>query len=306
MPIGTSNYSYSLGTPGTQWTQVDIQDMILNLSPTDTPFFEMTGVGSSQSIRHEWQVQALEARSVNAYLEGADFTYTNIGTPTREVNINQILTHGAQLSGSAEAQPYYGARSALKHELSRRMKEHRNALEHSLIRGVLNSGDATTARQMDGVLAAANVATNAVGASLTEAGFISLAETLWLNGSSPNTVLTNSKLKNDINAFTGIGPTKYVDMPIREIITQILTYQTDYGTINVFLSRDMTSTANATAGVELVMFDKQMLRKDYLRPSFMKRYPEGIMDGHRASLMTELTLYYGNGTSIYHWRGMAN
>jgi hypothetical protein len=186
------------------------------------------------------------------------------------------------------------------------MKEHRNALEHSLIRGVLNAGDATTARQMDGLIAAANVATAEGTGTLGEAGFIGMAEVLWLNGSEPNTVLTNSKLKNDINAFQGIGPTKYVDMPIREIITQILTYQTDYGTINVYLSRDMTSTANTTNGCELVMFDKQMLRKDYLRPSFMKRYPEGIMDGHRASIMTELTLYYGNGTSIFHWRGLAN
>ena len=279
---------------------------ILNLSPVDTPFFEMTGVGSSQSIRHEWQVEALEARQINAYLEGADFTFTNMGVPSREFNINQIITHGCEISGSAEAQPYYGARSAMKKEIAKRMKEHRNAIEHSLIRAALNAGADATARRMDGLLAAANLATTATNASLSEAAFISLAEALWQNGSEPNTCLVNSKLKNDINAFTGIGSTKYIETTIREVVTQVLTYCTDYGIINVYLSRDMTSTANATNGVELALFDKTMLRKDYLRPAFMKRYPEGIVDGHRSSLTSELTLYYGNGSSIFHWRGMAD
>lgn len=307
MAIGTSNYSYGLGTPGTQWTQVDVQDIILNLSPKDTPFFEMTGTGSAQSIRHEWQVEALEARGINAFLEGADFTFTNMGTPTREFNIAQIITHGCEISGSAEAQPYYGARSAMKKELAKRMAEHRNALEHNLIRATITTGGSTAARRMDGLLAAANLATSGGLASLTEAGFISLAETLWQNGSEPNTVLTNSKLKNDINAFTGIGSTKYIETNIREVITQVLTYSSDYGTINVYLSRDMTGGAvNASIGQELAMFDKTLLRKDYLRPSFMKKYPEGIVDGHRTSLTSELTLYYGNGSSIYWWRGAAD
>lgn len=306
MPIGTSNLSFSLGTPGTQWTVVDIQDMILNLSPKDTPFFEMTGVGSAQSIRHEWQVEALEARGINAFLEGADFTFTNMGTPSREFNIAQIVQQGAEVSGSAEAQPYYGARSALKKELAKRMAEHRNALEHNLIRAALTVGGTTQARRMDGLLQAANLATTANNGSLSEAAFLSLAETLWQNGSEPNTVLCNSKIKNDINAYTGVGSAKYIETEIREVITQVLTYSSDYGTINVYLCRDMTSTANATNGVELAMFDKTLLRKDYLRPTFMKRYPEGIVDGHRVSMTSELTLYYGNGSSIYWWRGMAD
>jgi len=50
----------------------DLLDLIVNISPVDTPMLSGFGTGSAKATLHEWQTESLAARGDNAVVEGVD------------------------------------------------------------------------------------------------------------------------------------------------------------------------------------------------------------------------------------------
>ncbi len=47
----------------------DVEDIIYDLSPTDTPLLSMAKRGKSDAILHQWQTDTLEAAGTNRQIE---------------------------------------------------------------------------------------------------------------------------------------------------------------------------------------------------------------------------------------------
>ena len=63
MPVGTHYGDTSVAE--------DVTQIIYQITPEDTPFYNMIADRSSGSPKHEWQTRDLTTRSDNATVEGA-------------------------------------------------------------------------------------------------------------------------------------------------------------------------------------------------------------------------------------------
>ena len=52
----------------------DLQNVIYDISPTDTPFMSSIGTGNAEATKHEWQTDSLASAASNAQIEGDIFT----------------------------------------------------------------------------------------------------------------------------------------------------------------------------------------------------------------------------------------
>ena len=50
----------------------DLQNVIYDISPTDTPFMSSIGAGNAEATKHEWQTDSLASAASNAQIEGDD------------------------------------------------------------------------------------------------------------------------------------------------------------------------------------------------------------------------------------------
>jgi hypothetical protein len=301
MPALGGNIATTIGTPGATWRQLDIMPMIINQSPVDTPIFEMIGTAKVKSREHYWQTRTLRARALRPQVEGSDFTYGVVATPSRVVNFTEIHLDGIEVSGSLQQEMMYGAPNVMKDQIQKVSVEHRNDWERSLIRSSSTLGDTDTAQSMDGLIAAAGNSTNSVGDTFTETKTIGMLQTLWENGSKPDTLVCGPAVKNAINAFAA-DSTRWLDKTTRELVYSTLVIHSDYGTVEVHLSRDLTSSVNGTNGAELLIFDRTQLKKGWFRT--VRLQTAAITgDYERVEMIGEMTFVYDNDLAIYYWAG---
>src|SRR5690349_3276053 len=82
----------------------DLEDVIYNVAPTETPLMTALDTTKSKAVNHEWQTDTIDAvDTANAVLEGDDAT-TDATTPTvRLGNICQIMDKVVRTTGTEEA-----------------------------------------------------------------------------------------------------------------------------------------------------------------------------------------------------------
>ena len=68
----------------------DLENVIYDISPTDTPFMSMGSRSDAIAVNHEWQTDALAAAADNFNEEGATLTAAEPTATTRVGNICQI------------------------------------------------------------------------------------------------------------------------------------------------------------------------------------------------------------------------
>jgi hypothetical protein len=137
---------------------------------------------------------------------------------------------------------------------------------------------------------------------LTETIYVQGIEQGWSQGAQVNTVLAPSKQIKRINTFNGDGQTKWTEARTREIVNEVLIYHSSFGTVENHLCRDLSNTS--TTG-EIVMFDKSMLKKAYLRTT--KLIPVAkTADADRLAMVCEVTLECENPESLVYLYQLAS
>src|SRR3990170_659830 len=101
----------------------DLLDVIVNISPTDSPMLSGFAAATAKATLHEWLIDTLAARGDNAKVEGADPTYPTLSNPTRLTNKVQILTKPFQVSDTWEAIDAAGYRDRFVYESGKALKE---------------------------------------------------------------------------------------------------------------------------------------------------------------------------------------
>jgi hypothetical protein len=81
----------------------DLQNVIYNISPTDTPFMSSIGSGNAESTKHEWQTDSLASAASNAQIEGDDSPSAALSATSRVFNYTQISYKPVMVSGTQEA-----------------------------------------------------------------------------------------------------------------------------------------------------------------------------------------------------------
>lgn len=292
----------TLGQTNARWQGGPIREDVLNaiyqITPEDTPFFNMIGDSKAQNPYHEWNTRALTTRAHNAHLEGMDFSlgasFHDPVVPTRVGNVCQIIRKLPRVTESIAACNLVAIGDLMADQIELKSVEWKTDVEHTLLRGSLRctttAGD-TSPRQMGGFrnVITSNLFNYGSTASLSETIFNNMMFEIWSDGGKAQDVLVNGYMKRRVSSFTD-SATKFFQSTDRKVINTIGVYESDFHVTAIHLSRDVSS---ATGVYDLFFLSRDFFAKSWLRPPSVTRLPK-LGDDFRARIIGEVTLEFGN------------
>lgn len=251
-----TNETYSVST-----IREDLQDALISISPTETPFMSSIGRRNVNNTYFEWPVVELASpSSSNRVIEGEAAPGNDAPTnATRLGNYTQISDKVVEVSDTAEAVNGAGDAQSLAKQIAYKLKELKRDMETMLLANVAsNAGASGTARATAGLPAflTTNVARGTGGANgtlsggapnaaatdgtlraLTEAMLKTVIASCWDNGAEPSVVLCGSAVKQKISStFTGAA-TRYRDISDKKIVAAVDLYVSDFGELQIVPTR---------------------------------------------------------------------
>lgn len=226
----------------------DVMRMVVQMTPTETPF--MSGIGKTQASNtiHQWPEVTLTTRSDNAIAEGAAFGAAASRIPSRVTNLTQVFEEVYGVTSTERWVKSAGIDDQVAFQKQTALLQIGTDVEHALLRGSKASGQSGTARRLAGVLnfVTTNATTVASGTKLTESFFGGLSELAYDAGGRPDEVYVGYRLKRIIASFTA-GSTKTVAQADKRLTNVTDVYEDDLGMKKIFLSRDMLTGAVANS-----------------------------------------------------------
>ncbi len=295
----------------------DLQYVIYDISPVDTPVLTMAPRLTARAKYHEWTTDQLAAAATNAHIDGDD-SAANAATATgRPGNRLQILRKTVQVSGSTEAINKAGYRSEMAYQMQKRSKELKRDLERAITGNQgTDAGSTTTPATMAGIesfLTSNIVYAGAQGGATTpgySAGAVpppvdptatgvfsesllkSLAKSCWDNGGEPDYLNVGSFNKQQVSGFAGIA-TLYRDTAPKvgpaAIIASADVYVSDFsgqGGIKVMANR---FSREQTA----LLLDFDYLGVAYLWPFAQEQFAK-TGDSEKRHIVAEATVVVNN------------
>ena len=309
-----SALSTTYSTYSAKGLREDLENVIYNISPTDTPFMSNGGRVSVKATTHEWQTDSLAAvDTANAKVQGDNLTaFTTVAASTRVGNYTQISRKDFSIAGTTEIVDKAGRASELAYQAAKKAKELKRDMEAIALENIAgvaaSSGVAPTMATM-GAWIKTNVAT--VGTSgvspawtsgvpgyartdgstraITETLFKSVAQKVFTAGGTLSMVLAGPVNKQNISKMSGIA-TKYnlargTDSPMT-IIGAADMYVTDFGNVQIVCDRFQRET-------DVWFVDPEYYGFGYLRP-FQQVPLAKTGDAENRMLLVEWTLVMKN------------
>lgn len=214
----------------------DLTDAIYNIDPTDTPFFSSIPRVKATGVKHEWQTDALDAATIQGYLEGDDATADAALPTTRLDNNCQIFRKVVSVSRTQRTVLSAGRRDEYAYQLAKRGKEIKRNIEKTMLSdngksaGLLAgarylAGVQTWLTKANGSIHLAATATSAgsgatvgpgtdvtVGSTTIKPYVDTVIDSLWNNGSDANVIICGSQAKSTLAGMSGIA-TLYREVP---------------------------------------------------------------------------------------------
>lgn len=292
----------------------DLENVIYDISPTDTPFMSMGGRMDAIAVNHEWQTDALAAASGTNYNEeGATLTAAKPTATTRLGNICQIALKTTLVSGTLDAVSKAGRKEELAYQMSKRAKELKRDMETSLV-GVNQSKTAmsadSTVRKLGSLTSwvATNISegsgasTPGNGTARTDGTARSFTETLlkasilsaYNNGADIKYLMMAPAQKQTFSSFVGVGASggssNRIEAADQRIIGGMDIYVSDFGEMAVVPNRFQRSK-------DVWLLDPEYYGIAYLRPFFQKEVAS-TSDGEQRAIITEYTLVVNNEKAL--------
>ena len=293
----------------------DIEDVIFNISPTETPLLTMAKRKKVSATLHQWQTDALAAAAANRAIEGDDSTYATATPTTMLSNYTQIAKKTVMVSGTADAVRKYGRKEEFAYQIAKKGKELKRDIEFTLVQNQVSSaGGSGTARSSAGIEAmiAGNrilgtgnstgttpgyaggvwgAVTDGTAATMVETDLVSALEAAWQDGGDTGIVMVNSTLKKRIASFAGASA--YAGVSVNQgrtaqgvVVGGVDLYISDFGEHKIMLNRYMRTGT-------VLCLDPEYVSVGFLRPiKFEERAKTG--DATRGELLCEFTLVADN------------
>lgn len=294
----------------------DLEQVIYNIDPWDTPFVSSLPKRKVSNIRHEWVLDELAAvDTTNAQIEGDDITtFDAVISPSRVSNIAQILSKTLVVSGTNRAVDHAGYSDILAYQLTKRGRELKRDTETAFV-GVNNAsvlGDDTTARELgslsswletntnrdgggtDGGYASTTGLTVAAGDSTTtrtfdEAFLVDAQQQAFESGGNPTKMFMSPYQKTVFVGFDGIAALRSninQGSTPAQIIGNAEVYQGPFGKMEVVVDRFQR-------GRDVYLVDPEYVAMGQLRP--MQQWSlSKTGDSDKRQMLHEVTLIVEN------------
>lgn len=263
----------------------DLQDALISISPTETPFMSAIGRRNVSNTYFEWPVIELAAASSsNVVIEGEAAPGNDAPTNAlRLANYTQISDKVVEVSDTAEAVNGAGDAQTVAKQVAYKLKELKRDMETMLV-GTNNAavaGASGTARETaslsaflktntdrgtggaDPTLSGSTAgypdaaATDGTLRALTEDMLKDVIASCWDEGAEPSIVLCGSGVKQKISStFTG-SATRYRDISDQKVVAAVSLYVSDFGDLQIVPSRFVRSR-------DVFVLDPSMARVAYL------------------------------------------
>ena len=230
----------------------DVQDEIYIISPVDNPVASMSRSIRATGKLHEWTEDSLQAAGKNAAVEGADYPGDSSVAVTELNNSCQIMTKGAEITGTLEEVDKYGRDSEMAYQLELRYGELANDEELAIVgapggtRQTQVTGPKGTAREMASLhnqLDASVVvdATLSTTFAALEADLLAAHLACYTAGGNPSYLFTPPNRSQHIADFAYSSGRQRDIRNERQLVNVIDLYVSFYGELDVVLDRNQDS-----------------------------------------------------------------
>lgn len=262
----------------------DLTDVLVLMGQMKTPLFSNLPKTKAKNVLHEWPTATYATATANAQVEGFDYSFPALTSPSRGQNYTQIFSKLGKVSKSQRASDPAGYKDEYAFQVEKALKEIGRDIENALVNGSgAVSGSTGTARELQGVLAwiTTNVSTGTgTGRDVTEPEFNSLLADIYSEGGDPDTILLSPKQRNKMSAFFE-DSRSYVDS-IKKFTSAIAVYESNFGVMQVVTDIHMPDD-------QIAALDSSTWKIPQLRP-VAKEETAKIADADGFAIVGELTL----------------
>ena len=288
----------------------DLENVIYDISPEETPFYSSTKKVKASNTYHEWQTDSLRSSAANAHIEGDDTVGEARVATTRLGNYSQIFKNAVIIPDTDEGLDKAGRAAEMAYQVLKIAKEQKLDIEKALFdNNKYEAGSASAARELAGC--GAYVSTNVanIGGSgganptgsvpgntartdgtqtvFTQADFDTVMESIWTNGGKPDTVYLSSFQMNKALDFTGYNNQRsHIEASSKTVIKAVDIYVTPWGTVEFTPSRE-------NRGRDVWIMDSEHWAVGVLRPTKNTELAK-TGDSTKRQVLTELTLISKN------------
>jgi len=269
----------------------DVEDIIYDISPTNTPMLSSIGSSTASATLHQWLQDELAAVAANAKVEGSDAGTASTITQTVKTANTQIFDKVVQVSGTAEAVGTYGRTSDLAYAIAKAGKEIKRDIEHSFVGAgqAGTAGNGTTARQLTSAAnQIASATTNTAGSNraLSEALLLDVLQKCYEEGGEPNQVQVTPSHSVTVAGFATASGRQRDFATGTTLVNSVDIIISPFGQVSVVPNRFL----NANTVLDL---DTEYWSRAVLRPMQTVVLAK-TGDSDRRQMLTELTLVCEN------------
>jgi len=287
----------------------DLEDVIYDVSPEETPFYTACAKVTATNTYHEWQTDALRSSAANAHIEGDDTTAEARTATSRLGNYTQIFKNAVVIPDTDNGLNKAGRSKEMAYNVMKIAKEQKLDVEKALFdNNARVAGNSTTARELAG--APAWLITNTdfgdnEGADATGDGtdartdetttlqafdqtrFDSVMQSIWSAGGKPDSVYLSAFQMNKALSFTGNNNQRStIKSEDEKVIKHMAVYVTPWGTVEFKATRENRSR-------DVFIMQDDMWAVGVLRPTKNVALAKSG-DSEKRQVVTELTLVCRN------------
>jgi len=231
------------------------------------------GKSTAVSTIHETQTDTLRTTASGAVAEGGDYTNLARTTPSRVVNLVEIVAIPYSVTRTQQQVNHYSGENELVRQTNKALMEWANAAEFDIMRSTLTSGASGTAPKMGGVIEMVSRATNHTsqtsGTTFVASILKGLLADVWenANGKVPTDIFMGGYLKSEFDTFTQ-GQTKYMNADDKRLVDAVNVYDSGgFGMLRAHTHRYIQQSTDATGRILALHMDD--LKIAYLQRPFI-------------------------------------
>lgn len=267
--------------------EVDITDLITNISPSETPLMSLFGkADAAKNVIHSWEEDKLRDPAANAKIEGFDYSVDAKDEPRLLDNVCQIFAAGYGVTKTSQAVHRKNIKNKMAYNMRAAMKEIALDVEYAVINNTTKiTGNDATARKMGGLpyFITTNVMDNGGTArNLTWDLINGTIETIKAAGGSPDHIVVSLRNKRVLSSLLPLNTTRNADIGNKKIGAVIDVFVSDFGVLNVLPDRWLGNE-------DVYVLSSEYFGLSYLRPFKTEELPN-TSDALKKVIVGELTL----------------
>jgi hypothetical protein len=288
----------------------DLENVIYDISPEETPFYSSLKKVKASNTYHEWQTDSLRSSAANAHIEGDDTVGEARTATTRLGNYTQIFKNSVIIPDTDEGLDKAGRAAEMAYQVLKIAKEQKLDIEKALFdNNKYEVGSASAARELAGCGAyvktnVANIGgsgganptgsvpgntarTDGTATVFSQADFDTVMQGIWEAGGNPDTVYLSAFQMNKALDFTGYNNQRsHIEATSKTVVKAVDIYVTPWGTVEFTPSRE-------NRGRDVWIMDSDMWACGVLRPTKNTELAK-TGDSTKRQVLTELTLISKN------------